>query len=47
MEEKLTKQSYLFAVDKITKLNKFDDQSKNYRFKIVKRRCLWTKEVLK
>jgi len=32
----------LFAVDKITKI----DELKNFRFKIIKRRCLWTKEVI-
>lgn len=31
----------LFAIDKITKV----DELKNFRFKIIKRRCLWTKEV--
>jgi len=33
----------LFAIDKITKM---DDFTKNFRFKVVKRRCLWTKDVL-
>lgn len=31
----------LFAIDKVTKM----DELKNFRFKIIKRRCLWTKEV--
>jgi hypothetical protein len=34
--------STLFAIDKI---NKKDESTKNFRFKIVKRRCLWTREV--